>query len=52
MNINVGLKNAHVFISVASGKMADAPWVLGFPLSQLREVIMKLEALEKEEAGD
>ncbi len=48
MNINVGLKNAHVFLSVATGSMADAPWVLGFPLDQLREVIVKLEALEKE----
>ncbi len=48
MNINVGTRNAHVFISVSTGAICDAPWVLGFPLTQLREVIAKLEALEKE----
>lgn len=46
MNINVGTKNAYVFISVATGNMADSPWVLGFPLTQIREVIEKLETLE------
>lgn len=47
MNINVGLKLTTVFISVASDKISDAPWVLGFPRAQLDEVIEKLTALKE-----
>ncbi len=49
MNINAGLKGSTVFISVSTGAICDAPWVLGFPLDQLREVIVKLVHLEDQQ---
>lgn len=47
MTINALRKGASVFISVATGSITNAPWVLGFPFGQIDEVIEKLTKLKE-----
>ena len=54
MGISVGRQGEYAYISVVANPLVDRelPWVLGFPVDQIDEVIEKLEQLNKELGGD
>ena len=48
-DITAGISNGYAFLSVVTDGIKDAPWILGFPLDQIQEVITTLVKLRDEQ---
>ncbi len=47
--ISAGVSKGYAFLSVVTDGVKDAPWILGFPVDQIQEVINALVKIRDEQ---
>ncbi len=50
-DITAGVSKSYAFLSVVTDGVKDAPWILGFPVDQIQEVINALITIRNEQDG-
>ncbi len=50
-DITAGVSKGYAFLSVVTDGVKDAPWILGFPVDQIQEVINALITIRNEQDG-